>query len=98
MAKNFGRDNDFFEKISISNAAFPENPQIRINIVGQQSISFLLETNSTVEYSFNGNKIHGDMIGGTGSSGIFFNNRSISSIWWRVTGGTSPAIVRIEAW
>ena len=98
MAKNFGKDNNFFEKISISNSSFPENPQVKINIINQQSISFLLETNSTVEYSFNGNKRHGDMIGGSASSGIFFTNRNVSSIWWRVTNGVTPAIIRIEAW
>jgi hypothetical protein len=38
------------------------------------------------------------MIGGTASSGLFFDNRNISSIWWKVTGGVSPGIVRIEAW
>ena len=98
MAKTFGRDNNFFDKITISNTEFPNEPQIKINIINQKSASFLLETNSTVEYSFTGNKTHGDMIGGTATSGIFFDNRNMSAIWWRVIGGENPAKIRIEAW
>ena len=98
MAKNFGRDNNFFDKISVSDSSFPADPQTRINIIDQKSLSFVLETNSTVEYSFNGNKTHGDMISGTATSAIFFDNRNASAIWWKVKSGTSPAIIRIEAW
>lgn len=98
MGKNFGRDNNFFEKISITESEFPENPQVRLNIVDQKGISFMLETNSVVQYSFNGNVLHGDMTAGLASSAILFDNRNASAIWWKIVSGTSPAIVRVEAW
>jgi hypothetical protein len=64
-----------------------------------QSISFLNEDTGTVEYSLDGTNIHGDLISGTACSGLTFDNRVMSFIWFRVkVGSTGPINVRIEAW
>jgi hypothetical protein len=57
-----------------------------------QAVSFILESGA-LEYSFNGNTVHGDMIAGTSSANLKFDNRVISKIWIRGTG-----VLRIEAW
>ncbi len=95
---NTGLDRNFFQTLTFSETDFPDKSQITIPFRGQSSFSLLLYTNSNIQYSFNGNTVHGDMRAGTGSSGLFFNGRVIPAIWFKVTAGESPAEIRIEAW
>ena len=74
-----------------------EEPDVMFNIKYQLSFSMVNEGNVKVEYSFNGNTLHGDMTPGTSTSSITFDNRKVSKIWFRVPDGGS-AIVRVEAW
>lgn len=94
--KTHGCDFNLFRKIDVHGAAFPHESQVTINILGQFSFSMMNEGANVVEYSFNGNTLHGDMTPGTPTQGLFFDNRRVSAIWFRTVGGASR--VRIEAW
>ena len=91
-----GRDFNFFEKPVISVTDFPEEPQIVIRFKGPQHLTFMLESGSAVEYSFNGTTVHGDMTTSTSSATLDFLTRSNKKIWFRVASGSST--VRVEAW
>jgi hypothetical protein len=55
-------------------------------------------TNS-IEYSFNGNTVHGELVPGTQSASLKFDFRTASLIWFRLkSGSTGPVDLRIEAW
>ncbi|MDP2696409.1 MAG: hypothetical protein Q8O87_04165 [bacterium] len=91
-----GKDTNFFQKVTINSAAFKSNCDIYINIRGTCSFTMINEGLGTIEYSFNGSTLHGDMIPGTPTEALFFDNRVVSKIWFRTAAG--PNIVRIEAW
>lgn len=100
-----------YEKISVNWSQFgaPDGwtqqdgygPDVYINFNAK---SFLLinegtaETN-TVEYSFNGTTVHGELVPGTVTEGIAFDNRPVDLIWFRLkSGSTGPVTIRVEAW
>lgn len=91
---NYGKDFNFFKKltVNITDGYFPSQCQILIPFM-TQTVTFDLESGSSVEYSFNGNTLHGDMTAGEASENLVFENRVINKIFFRGTG-----VVRIEAW
>lgn len=93
--KTQGKDFNFFTKINITDTTFPNESQVVIPFAGQTGFSLMNEGGVVVEYSFNGNTLHGDLTPGTPSAGIIFDNRRISAIWLR---SSAPCLVRIEAW
>ena len=94
---NIGYDTNFFQLITISNTEFPDDPSVRINIKDQQCLSLVNYGNATIEYSFNGNILHGDMRPNTPTEGIIFDNRRAGQIWLRSPTGVACEI-RVEAW
>lgn len=95
----YGRDFNYFNKLTVANSTFNYNADIIITFP-TQTVTFQLESGGPVQYSFNGNTIHGDMtMGTTGlitSNSLIFQNRVISKIWFLTTSGSS--VVRVEAW
>lgn len=91
-----GKDYNFFDRVTISNTAFPTNSDVTFAFSGNPSFSLINEGTDTVEYSFNGLTKHGDLVPNTPSAALFFNNRGINSVWFRVLSG-APTDVRIEA-
>lgn len=102
---NIGRDFNFFQKLVVTATTFGGNsidgyqPDMIITFP-TQTVTFQLEAGSgvgAIQYSFNGNTIHGDMsVGTTGlitSNSLVFQNRVISQIWFKGAG-----TVRVEAW
>lgn len=87
-----GRDFNFFNKITVSAGSFSANCDLLITFP-TYTVTFSLESGTSVEYSFNGNTLHGDMTSGKTSASLTFENRVISKIWFRGTG-----VVRVEAW
>jgi len=61
-----------------------------------QAISFLNRGSHTLEYSFNGVDLHGDLVPGDPSAGLFFDSRTESVAFFRAADGYS--VIRIEAW
>jgi hypothetical protein len=93
-----GRDFNFFQKIEVTSAGFTHDCDILIPFL-TQGVMFLLEDSGVVEYSFNGNTLHGDMDSGGASKGMVFDNRTIGKVWFRVASGSvGPITVRVEAW
>ncbi len=91
-----GKDFNHFQKLVVSDTSFPEEPQVVIRFRGPQRLSFILEAGTTIEYSFNGNTLHGDMTASTPSEKLEFITRPNKKIWFRVLSGSST--VRVEAW
>jgi hypothetical protein len=94
-----GRDFNFYQKVSVTSSTFTNIPDIKITFT-TQTVMFLNEnTTGVVEYSFNGNTVHGELDPSLPSKGMSFDNRIISSIWFRVKSGSSgPITVRVDAW
>lgn len=102
--KNNGRDFNFYQKLGVTATGFGSNavdgvqPDMVITFPSK-SILFLNEGSGVVEYSFNGNTVHGELDSTLSSKGMAFDNRTVSCIWFRVKSGSSgPITVRVDAW
>lgn len=97
----WGRDFNFYQLISVNNTIFNSNADAIITFPtqGLSIISYGATSANTIEYSFNGNAIHGDMVPQTPSAALVWDYRIVSKIWLRLkTGSTGPVNIRIEAW
>ena len=95
-----GVDRSFFEKVTVTSTAFGDgngdaNTLITLRFI--RHFSLVNEGGVVIEYSFNGNTLHGDLTPGTPTAAIIFDNRPINKIWFRLIASGS-GIVRIEAW
>jgi hypothetical protein len=96
---NYGYDHNFFDKITVTNAVFNSTADSFIPFT-TQGVILLNETASTIiQVSFNGTTVHDELNpANTYSLGGFeYNNRVISKIWFKLTGGAS-AVVSVRAW
>lgn len=98
----YGRDFNFFQKISITNTTFNTDADMVITFP-TFTTTFQLESGAgIVQYSFNGIHVHGDMTpfvvasGSPYSANLSFVNRPICKIWFLTSTGTS--VVRVESW
>lgn len=90
-----GFDHNFFTVITVSNGTFNHLSDLYIPF-STYTVTFQLQSGSgtpAVQYSFNGNTIHGDMTLNLPSQNLTFENRVISGIWFKGSG-----VVRVEAW
>ena len=99
-----GRDFNFFQKVSVTATTFGGSsvdgyqPDIIITFP-TQGVIFLNEGSGIVEYSFNGNTLHGELDSTKPSVGLAFDNRVVSKVWFRVKSGSSgPIVVSVQAW
>lgn len=104
--KTQGRDFNFFKKVAVSATTFGGGsadgyqPDMVITFP-TAGLIFNTEGSSTntVEYSFNGQTVHGELVPGTNRATLTFNNRVESLIWFRVKSGSSgPITISVEAW
>lgn len=94
-----GRDFNFFQKFIISSTSFNEEADGIIKFSTNCVMMLLENTTGVVEYSFNGNTVHGELNAALPSRGVAFDNRIISKIWFRIASGSpSPLTVRVDAW
>lgn len=104
-----GRDFNFYQKVEVNWSSFgggnadSKSPDCVITFPTQSVIFFNEETSGatdkTVEYSFNGNTVHGELDCSLPSRTLTFDNRVVTLIWFRVKSGSSGAItVRVDAW
>lgn len=94
------RRKNFFTKLNITSTSFVagQRAQWGFNSVG---LALLVESNNAldaVQYSFDGDEVHGDLTPLLPSEGIVFDNRFESNVWFRLVNGGRTALVRIEAW
>lgn len=87
-----GADFNFFYEDTVSNPGFTEDPYIP-GVRGSSHSFYIRTAGATVEYSFDGNNIHGRLT--VAQAERFFPNRSISKIWFRSAGS---ATIEVEGW
>lgn len=98
---NYGIDHNFFDKIAVSSSSFNTNADAFIPFVTQGVMFLNLGSGgtNTVEFSFNGTTVHGELNPANASVGLTFNNRVIGKIWFRLaSGSTGPVTVSVNAW
>ena len=111
VKKNIGKDFNFFQIVPVNWTQFgsPDGytledgygPDIIFTFTtqGLSFINYGTGPTDIVEYSFNGNVVHGDMVPFTSSASLVFDNRIVSAVWFRLkSGATGPVNIRIEAW
>lgn len=97
-AITWGRDYNYFQKVSVNTAAFATDCDSLITFT-TQGLMFLNEGTGVVEFSFNGTTVHGELDSTKASAGLSFDNRVVSKIWFRVkTGSSGPIVVSVTAW
>lgn len=97
-AITWGRDFNFYQVVTPGSATlgtFVASCDATISFP-TYTVIFWAPAGAVIEYSFNGNTIHGkiDGSGSTAPAFLTFENRVISKIWLSGTGGA----LRIEAW
>ena len=91
-------DYNFFKKIDVSSSSFNEDYDMIITFT-TQGIFFLNEGSGVVEYSFNGTTVHGELDSSNLTKFLSFDNRVVSTIWFRVKIGSSGTIkISVQAW
>ena len=55
-------------------------------------------TSDIIQYSFDGSTLHGELRPNTPAAGLAFDNRTESSLYFRLATAGSGVVVRIEAW
>lgn len=93
-----GKDFNYFENIDVTSESFPTECQAFVQFKGAMRLNFVLVSGGPVEYSFNGNTLHGDMTASTATAERDFGIRKGNKIWFRLASGGSAAVVRVEAW
>lgn len=103
--KTQGRDFNFYQKYEVTASTFGghsddgNQPDMIITFPTQSVIFLNEETSGVIEYSFNGNTVHGELDPTLPTRGLTFDNRVVSMIWFRVkSGSTGPLTVRVDAW
>lgn len=102
--KTQGHDFNYFQKFAVMATTFGGESidgyqPDAILTFSTQSVMFLNLGTGTVEYSFNGTTVHGELNSANPSAGMVFDNRIISMIWFRVQSGSSgPIEVSVRAW
>jgi hypothetical protein len=105
VTKLQGRDYNYFNKVAVNWTTFGGgnngNPDCFISFT-TQGIQFLnlgSGTTNVVEYSFNGQTVHGELNPSNATQGLTFDSRIISLIWFRLQSGSSgPVTISIQAW
>jgi len=99
-----GKDFNFFEKLDVNWSDFGANsvdgqqPDMIVTFL-TQGVMIVNEGSGAVEFSFNGNTVHGELDSTTPTTSLTFNNRAVSKIWFRVKSGSSgPITISVNAW
>lgn len=86
---------NYFSVISVDGYDFPTSPQVNFDFISQGFL-FLNRGDHTIEYSFDGTNLHGDLNPSDASSGLVFDDRFENKVWFRALDGYAD--VRVEAW
>lgn len=84
-----------FAVITVDGYDFASTPDVSFGF-HSTGLALLNRGNFTVEYSFDGEEVHGDLNPNDASAGLTFDNRYESKIFFRAVDGYST--VRVEAW
>ena len=86
---------NYFGVITVDSASFPDTPQVDFGFLSQ-GFALLNRGATIIEYSFDGDTVHGDLNPADSSVSMSFDYRTESKIWFRYSGSSST--VRVEAW
>lgn len=86
---------NYFDVITVDGYDFPTIPQAKFRLISS-GISLINRGSYTIEYSFDGETVHGDLNPADESVAMLFSNRVESVMWFRAVDGYGP--VRVEAW
>jgi hypothetical protein len=86
---------NFFEVVTVDGYDFPEDPQVTFGFLST-SITLLNRSGFVLEYSFDGETLHGDLNPADASIGSVFDYRIESNMWFRAADGYGD--VRVESW
>lgn len=92
------RDNNFFGKYRISSTSFEVAATWNFISIG---IALMVESNNgsdVIQYSFDGETVHGDMTPLMPSEAIIFDSRFVDKVWFRRATPGDPVVVRVESW
>lgn len=93
-----GGATDGYQPDMIINLLEPTYTVIMTNLTATSSTDGYA-SGSVIEYSFDGNTVHGELGSSTTNFSLTFQNRVISTIWFRVQSGSSASItVSVQAW
>lgn len=96
--QTLGVDFNKFARVSVDGYSFNPTANVVFNFRHSNlSFSLIWEGTGIIEYSFNGNTVHGDMESGSLTESLFFNNRNVMGIWFRIKEGPGGP-VRVEGW
>lgn len=98
MALQRRKDSNFFGKYRVSSTSFEVVAIWNFTSIG---IALMVESNDVtdvIQYSFDGETVHGDMTPTMPSEGIIFDNRFQSKVWFRRATPGDGVLVRVEAW
>ena len=88
-----GKDFNFYQEVVVAGvAAFTNDPDVLMGMRGPRRMIFVCPAGD-VEYSFNGNTVHGRMVSGEPSEKLNFDVRMEDKIWVRGTG-----TLQVHAW
>jgi hypothetical protein len=91
-------DYNTFERITVDGYAFSTDPNVIFDYRHSNlSFSMVWEGTGVIQYSFNGSTVHGDMTSGAATAAMFFDDRPIGKIWFRISTGVGGT-VRVEGW
>ncbi len=109
----YGYAHNYFNKLAVNWTTFGGGavdgyqPDMIINlpeptytvIITNLSTPTVPVSTSVIEYSFDGNTVHGELGNHINNLSLTFENRVISCIWFRVQSGSSGTInVSVQAW
>lgn len=99
-AITWGKDFNFYSEVtpgSSGASTFATDADVVITF-STYTVTFWAPSGTKVQYSFNGNTVHGTLDGAGTSAPAFltFENRVISKIWFTYIAGSGT--VRVEAW
>lgn len=87
-----------FQKITISSSVFQLEPDIVIDLIDNQSLLFINESSGSVDISFDGVTIHGELNSAIGTGTLTILDFPFKSIWFKVhSGGSSTIIIQNNA-
>lgn len=93
------KDINFFHKLNVGSTSFSDH-RVSWNFTSV-GIALMVESDNqadVIQYSFDGETVHGDMTPLRPSEGIVFDNRFQSKVWFRRATPGDPVLVRVEAW
>lgn len=92
------RDVNFFEKLYVSSTVFDTVVTWNFNSVGIALMVQDDDATNVIQYSFDGETVHGDMVPTYPSEAIIFDNRLANKVWFRRATPGDSVLVRVEAW